>query len=129
VDDSASQVLDNSVRMKWDSIAPRAGERSTVSGDVGVLVRLDTSPWAGRHGRIYLLLPAQPSGEMTARWTTQGRLLPGLLRSGERALVYSGLLPAGLLEDTLRLALRADGGKLVRAEQLTFSFEVDVESP
>lgn len=129
VDDSASQVLANNVRMKWDSVAPKPGERPTVSGEVGVLVRLDTAPWAGRHGRIFLVLPPQASGEITATWTSQGRLMPGVLRSGERTLVYAGLLPAGLLEDTLRLTLQADGGKLVRAEQLHFSFEVDVESP
>lgn len=129
VDDSASQVLDNNVRMKWDSIAPRPGESPTVSGDVGILVRLDTSPWAARQGRIYMMLPAQASGEITATWSSQGRLIPGVLRSGERTLVYSGLLPAGLLEDTLHLTLQADGGKLVRAEQLSFTFEVDVESP
>lgn len=129
VDDSASQVLASNVRMKWDSIAPRSGENPTVSGDVGILVRLDTSPWVGRQGRIYMMLPAQASGEITATWSSQGRLMPGVLRSGERTLVYAGLLPAGLLEDTLRLTLQADGGKLVRAEQLNFSFEIDVESP
>ena len=127
--DSASQVLASNIRMKWDSIAPQRGAPPTVSGDVGVLVRLATAPWAGRQGRIYLALPAQAGGDITATWTTQGRLMPGMLRSGERTLVFVGLLPGGLLEDTLRLTVRADGGQLTRAEQLNFSFEVDVESP
>ncbi|MHB8912630.1 MAG: hypothetical protein ACYC42_08290 [Lysobacter sp.] len=129
VDDSASQVLASNVRMKWDSVAPQRGAPPTVSGAVGVLVRLDTAPWVGRQGRVYLMLPAQASGEITATWTTHGRLLPGMLRSGERTLVYAGLLPGGLLEDTLQLTVRADGGQLTRAEQLNFGFEVDVESP
>jgi len=129
VDDSASQVLDSSVRMKWDSVAPRAGERPTVTGHVGVLARLDTAPWAGRNGRIYLVLPPPPSGEVVVGWTSRGRLLPGNIRAGERALVYAGPLPAGLLEDTLALTVQADGGRLARAEQLHFAFELDLEAP
>jgi hypothetical protein len=129
VDDSASQVLGNNVRMKWDSVVPQAGRRSTVSGEITVLVRLDVTQWQGRQGRIYMTLPAQPAGQVTATWTTQGRLLPGVLRAGERTLVYTGPIQAGLVEDTLRLLIQADGRKLVRPEQLIFSFEIDVESP
>lgn len=129
VDDSASQVLSNQVRMKWDSTAPQRGARPTVTGDVTVLARLDVSPWAGRQGRIYLTLPVQPIGPVTARWTTQGRLMTGALRAGERALVYAGPIAGGRLEDTLQLTIQADGGELSRPEQLNFAFEIDLESP
>lgn len=132
VDDSASQVLGNNVRMKWDSVVPQGGRGSTVSGELTVLVRLNVSQWQGRQGRIYMTLPAQPAGPVTATWTTQGRLLPGVLRAGERTLVYTGPIQAGqagLIEDTLRLLIQADGRKLVRPEQLIFSFEIDVETP
>jgi len=127
VDDSASQVLGNSVRMKWDSVVPQAGQRATVSGEITVLVRLNVSQWQGRQGRIYIALPAQPTGPVTATWTTKGRLLPGVLRAGERTLVYAGPIQADLIEDTLRLIIQADGQKLMRTEQLHFSFEIDVE--
>lgn len=127
VDDSASQVTANTLRMQWDSVAPRSGERPTVSGALTVWVRLNLAPWQGRNGRVYMTLPVQASGPITAAWTTQGRLLPGSLRAGERTLVYSGAMPAGLLEDTIRLTIQADGQKLVRTEQLNFSFEIDVE--
>lgn len=130
VDDSGSQVLGGStLRMKWDDRVPRAGGRSTVSGETAVLVRLNLSPWRGRQGRIYMTLPAPLSGPLTTAWTTRGTLLPGTLRSGERTLVYSGLIPAEMLEDTLRLVIQADGQRLVRTEQLDFGFEIDVESP
>lgn len=129
VDDSASQVLGNTLQMKWDSIAPQRGQRPTVSGTITVLTRLELAPWQGRMGRVYMTLPALPSGPVTATWTTQGRLLPGTLRAGERSLVYAGAMPAGLLEDTMRLVIQADGQKLTRVEQLNFSFEIDVESP
>ncbi|MBX9402400.1 hypothetical protein K4L06_13880 [Lysobacter sp. BMK333-48F3] len=129
VDDSASQVLDNDVQMRWDDAVPGRNARQTVSGALTVLVRLDLSPWQGRQGRVYMTLPASPSGPILAEWTTRGRLLPGALRAGERALVYAGPLPAGLLEDTVRLSLQADGQRLARAEQLHFSFEIDLDTP
>lgn len=129
VDDSASQVLSSHVRMNWDSVAPRHGASPTVSGEVTVLARLDMSPWTGRQGRIYMALPVQPIGPVTAHWTTQGRLMPGTVRAGERTLVYAGPVTGGLLEDTLHLTIQADGGELSRPEQLNFAFEIDLDSP
>lgn len=129
VDDSASQVLSSHVRMKWDSVAPQRGARPTVTGEVAVLARLALAPWAGRHGRIYLTLPVQAVGPVTVSWTTQGRLMPGVLRAGGRTLVYAGPIAGGLLEDTLNLTIQADGGELSRPEQLHFAFEIDLESP
>src|SRR3546814_15322827 len=76
-----------------------------------------------------MLLPEQPAGAITATWTTRGRLLPGVLRAGERALVYAGpIAGGGLLEDTLRLRIDADGRRLPRSQQLAFSFEIDLDS-
>lgn len=129
VDDSASQVQGSSVRMKWDDVAPKRGARATVSGQTSVIVRLNVAPWKGRQGRIYMRLPAQPSAPVTASWTTRGPLLPGTLRDGERSLVYAGLIQTDLIEDTQLLTIEADGPRLTRAEQLDFTFEIDVESP
>ena len=130
VDDSGSQVQgSNNLRMKWDDRVPRHGARSTVSAETLVLVRLNLSQWQGRQGRVYMTLPAQATGPITATWSTRGRLLPGLLRAGERALVYAGPIQVDTLEDTLRLSIQADGQRLVRSEQLAFSFEIDVDLP
>lgn len=127
VDDSASQVLKPSVAMKWDDpvATARGGVQAGVTGQVAVLVRLNVSRWKGQNGRLYLTVPAPASGPLTVGWSTRGPLLPGSLRAGERALVFSGTLPTDLLEDTLLLTLRADGNQLVRPERLTFSFEID----
>jgi hypothetical protein len=129
VDDSMSEVLRNTLPMKWDSVVPRRGERATVSGAITVLVRLNLAPWRGRPGRVYMTLPALPSGPVSVTWTTHGALLPGHLQSGERVLVYAGLMPGGLLEDTVQLTIQADGQRLARPEQLHFGFEIDVETP
>lgn len=129
VDDSGSQVLSNTVQMKWDDATPQRGARANVSGAVTVRVRLNLAPFKGRQGRVYMKLPPQASGPVTASWTTQGRLQAGQLRSGERALVLADVMPGGLLEDTIHLTLQTDGQRLVRVEQLQFSFEIDVDSP
>lgn len=129
VDDSGSQVQGPSLRMKWDEPVPQAGARAMVSGATTVLVRLHLAQWRGRQGRVYMTLPAQSAGEFTATWTTRGVLLPGALRAGERALVYAGPIQTELLEDTMRLLIQADGQRLTRAEQLDFSFEIDLGTP
>lgn len=128
VDDSASQVLSSTLRLR-PTDAPARGVLSTrVAGEVEVLVRLDVAPWHGRSGRVYMTIPADAADAAYAvRWTTRGRLLAGALRPGERALVHAGPLPDGLLEDTLRLHIEADGTRLRRAEQLAFSFEIDLD--
>ena len=128
VDDSGSQVLGH-VRMKWDSAAPRRGQPDTASGSITVLVRLDVSPWEGRSGRIYMRLPSHSGGPVTARWTARGPLLPGVLRDGERTLVYAGPITSPLLEDTFRLSLHTDAQGELQAGQLAFSFEIELETP
>ncbi len=128
VDDSASQVLSSTLRLRPDQSPVRGVLSTRVSGEVEVRGRLDVSPWRGRPGRIYMLLPPDASvAAYAAQWTTRGRLLAGALRPGERALVYAGALPDALLEDTLRLHIEADGARLRRAEQLAFSFEIDLD--
>lgn len=129
VDDSASQVQGSSLRMQWDALVPRAGQPSTISGIVNVIVRLNVSQWRGDPGRIYMVLPSQPSGPLTASWTTRGPLQPGVLQAGERMLVYAGPIQSNVIEDTLRLTLQTDGRLLVRPQQVAFSFEIDVGAP
>jgi hypothetical protein len=127
VDDSASEVIGNTVKMTWDTPAPQPGRRQLLTGDITVLVRLDVAQWKGRQGRIYMVLPAQSFGMVTASWTSRGRLLEGTLRSGERTLVHAGPITSDRIEDTLVLKIDADGRGLTRTEQLNFSFEIDVE--
>lgn len=128
VDDSASHVLESGlIKMRWDSLIPRPGEASTMTGQVVVLVRLDVSQWKGRQGRIYQKLPSSPAGPVNVRWTSNGTLQPGMLRDGERTLVYAGLINSDRLEDTFRLTIQADGDRVVRPLSLAFSFEIELE--
>jgi hypothetical protein len=76
---------------------------------------------------VYLALPEQPVGPVTAEWTTQGKLLPGQLVSGNRTLVYAGPIRTSLLEDTIVLKLSADGRRLISPQRLQFHFEIDID--
>ena len=127
VDDSRSQVLDSSIAMQWESLAPGRGRSNLVIGQSTVIVRLDVALWEGRQGRIFMWLPPRPEAPIEARWTARGPLQPGQLRSGERALVFAGLIAGNLLEDTLVLRITTDGDSLERDESLEFSFEIEVD--
>jgi hypothetical protein len=127
VDDSATLPSESATAMKWRSLAPSRAAGNAVEGSSVLTVRLNTAPWLNRSGRIYMALPEQPIGQVTAEWSTQGRLLPGQLLSGNRTLVYSGPIRAALLEDTIVLKLTADGRRLIAPQRLQFYFEIDVD--
>jgi len=129
IDDSRSQVLGTTLKLRPVSHLAHGRRMNLVSGDIDVVVRLDVSPWSGRQGRIYMTLPEQPGGPVTATWSTRGQLMPGVVRTGGRTLVYAGLIRNGLLEDTLRLNLQGDERRLPRDAQLAFAFEIDLDSP
>lgn len=130
VDDSASQVLESGpLKMRWDSVVPRPGQPATMTGQVVVIVRLDVAQWRGRRGRIYQRLAPVPNGPVTAQWSANGPLLPGRVRDGDRALVFSGAIASDRMEDTFRLTIQANGDRVLRPQDLHFSFEIEPESP
>ncbi len=127
VDDSLTLPSETSTPMKWRSLAPNRAAGHAVEGSSVLTIRLNTAPWLNRTGKIYMALPEQPIGQVTAEWTTQGKLLPGQLTSGNRTLVFAGPVRTSLIEDTIVLHLSADGRRLVAPQRLQFYFEIDVE--
>jgi len=127
VDDSATIPPESSATLRWRQIAPSRGGDNTVEGSTTVQVRLNLAPWLKRNGRIFLVLPEQPPGRVGVRWTTQGRLLPGQLNSGQRTLVYSGPITTPMLDETLVLRIETDGTRLSSTHRLAFHFEIDVD--
>lgn len=127
VDDSASMPQESSATLRWRQLAPSRGGDNTIEGSTRVQVRLNLAQWHKRAGRVYMVLPEQPGGRVTVSWTTQGRLLPGELVSGQRALVYAGAISAPLLEETLQLKIATDGTRLSASQRLNFHFEIDVD--
>lgn len=127
VDDSATIPLESSAVLRWRQIAPSRGGDNTVEGTTTVQLRLNLAPWMKRNGRVFLVLPEQPPGRIGVRWTTQGRLLPGQLVSGQRALVYAGPITTPLLDEALTLRIDTDGTRLSSTYRLAFHFEIDVD--
>ncbi|MGZ5032793.1 MAG: hypothetical protein ACXWAC_06305 [Usitatibacter sp.] len=127
VDDSATLPNESTTAMKWRSLAPSRAAGNAVEGSSVLTIRLNVAPWLNRIGKIYMALPEQSIGQVTAEWSTQGKLLPGQVISGNRTLVYAGPIRASLIEDTIVLKLSADGRRLVAPQRLQFYFEIDVD--
>jgi hypothetical protein len=126
IDDSGTQALEPAVSMRWKTAAPsRSGAGNLMIGTTTIRVRINVTPWLRRSGRIYLDLPAQQPGPITASWVTQGRLSSGQVHSGNRALVYAGLIATPFMEDVLRFEFSVDGTLMRRAFPVTFHFEMD----
>jgi len=127
VDDSATIPHESSATLRWRQIAPSRGGDNTIEGSTTVQVRLNLAPWLNRSGRVFLVLPEQPIGPVRVSWTTQGRLLPGQLVSGQRALVQAGPITSPVLDETLILKIETDGTRMSSAVRLNFHFEIDID--
>jgi hypothetical protein len=127
VDDAATIVENTVVKMRWRNVAPSRRTDNAVLGTTRVNVRLNLAPWQQRNARLYLVLPVQPPAPLVARWSTQGRLQPGEVVSGQRTLVYAGPVTTAVLDETLVLQLETDGEQLEALHRIDFHFEIDVE--
>jgi len=125
IDDSGTLPYEAQLLMHWEQPSPRRPLNNLMSGTLTLHVKLNVAPWLRRSGRIYMVLPAQQPGVITASWVTQARLLPGRLVSGGRALVYSGPITTPFVEDVLQLTLEVDGTQLRQPYPVSFSFEMD----
>jgi hypothetical protein len=126
LDDSGTQALEPAVALHWKSVAPgRSSNGNVMMGSTIFRVRVNVAPWLKRNARIYLLLPMQQPGPVTVSWTTQGKLLPGQVQSGNRVLVYSGLITRAFLEDEITFQFTVNGVLVKRAFPVNFQFVMD----
>jgi hypothetical protein len=129
LDDSGSHTVPPNVQMQWRHVpgSSRGGGRADVmEATVRVAVQIDTSAHAGKTGRIYMVLPADGGSALAMEWQSDGRLLPGRLRPGERALVYQGPLPEARLADQLRVLVQSDGQWATASRRLSVHFELEI---
>jgi hypothetical protein len=127
IDDSGTLPHDAALALRWQQLAPRRPINNQMVGTLALRVKLNVTPWLHRTGRIYLALPAQQPGALTASWTTQGRLMAGHVATGERTLVYAGPITTPFLEDMVQLTLSVDGRRLIQGYPINFHFEMDEE--
>jgi hypothetical protein len=126
IDDSGSQALEPSVSMRWKSAGPsRSSAGNLMIGTTTIRVRINVTPWLRHSGHIYLSLPAQKPGPIGLSWITQGRFLPGQVASGNRVLVYAGLITSPFMEDTLTFQFSVNGALMARPVPVTYHFEMD----
>jgi hypothetical protein len=126
VDDSGTLPYDAMFRMTWRTPTPQRGLTDNILiGTTQLRVHLNVLPWLHHSGRIYLVLPAQPPGDMLVSWTTQGHLMPGSLRPGTRTLVYAGRITTAALEDQVQLSIALDAARLTQLTHVNFHFEID----
>ena len=126
IDDSGTQALQPSVSLRWKTAAPsRAGTDNTMVGTTTIRVRLNVTPWLRRSGRIYLTLPAQQPGPLSASWVTQGRFMPGQVHSGNRVLIYAGPIAAPFMDEVMKFEFSVDGTLMRRPVPVTIRFEMD----
>ena len=126
VDDSATVVLDGTPVMAW-RLVPTKNRDNTIVGRTRVNIRLATTPWMGKVGKIYMLLPAESASSVKIKWRSQGRLLEGQLAPGGRTLVYAGPIRDARLEDVFDINIEADGSRISNVQRLRFYFEIDVD--
>lgn len=128
LDDSLSHTVPPNVQMQWLPMTRGASSQtSDMEAWVLVNVRIDTRAWVGRSGRIYMVMARDEASSIEAVWTTQGRLQPGRLVSGERALVYAGAIRGATLEDQLKVRLRANADWSAPSRRLNFHFELEAD--
>jgi hypothetical protein len=126
LDDSGTQALEPAVALHWQSIAPgRSGNSNQMLGTSTFRVRVNVASWLKRNVRVYLLLPMQQPGPLRVSWTTQGKLLPGQVQSGNRVPVYSGLITRPYLEDEVTFQFSVNGVLIKRAFPVNFQFVMD----
>ena len=126
VDDSASQPIAAQAQLRWKHDAPIGQDAHEAEAITRINVRLNTMPWQGRNGRVYMALPPIRNGQLRAAWTTQGRLQSGSLVSGGRGLVYQGPITSAMLEDVMTVKVSVDGRLIPIAEDLQFYFEIEL---
>ncbi len=127
LDDSQSHTVPPNVQMQWRPVAKSRSDVGGMEAWLRVNVRIDTSEWIGRSGRVYMVLPRDETSTIEAVWTTQGRLLGGRLVSGERALVYAGQIPGATLQDQFHVRLRSGADWQSNTRRLNFHFEFDAD--
>ncbi len=127
LDDSLSHTVPPNVQMQWLPLTPGQSYAGGMEAWVRVNIRINTRDWMGRSGRIYMVLPRDEASTIEAVWTTQGRLQPGRLVSGERTLVFAGTIPGATLEDQMQVRLRSNADWTSNSRRLNFHFELDVD--
>jgi hypothetical protein len=126
VDDSGTIVDQPVVAMRWRKPVPSRAQDNNVDAEIRVALRLNMAAFLNQPVRLFMGLAPVTGDPVSASWRTQGRLLPGTVRSGGRTLIFNGVASSARLEETIDMTLTTDGRNLATTQTLQFYFEVDL---
>ena len=126
VDDSMSQTQAPAAQLRWRQSLPSRDALDLLDATMDVRIVLNVSPWVGQLARIYMVMPALIQSSLTVQWSTSGLLSPGRLSSGQRQLVFQGVVPGPRIEDTMRVVAVADARDEATPQRVNFTFEIEV---
>lgn len=126
VDDSGTIVNQPVVAMRWRKPVPSRAQDNNVDAEIRVALRLNMAPFLNQPVRLFMGLAPVTGDPVSASWRTQGRLLPGTVRSGGRTLIFNGVASGARIEETIDMTLTTDGRNLATTQTLQFFFEVDL---
>jgi hypothetical protein len=135
LDDSASPRARIDITPRWQfddgELAGTSRLHAMVAEAKGVEIRLNTSAYVGKRGRIYLVLPEFISGlrspdAMRVEWRSRGLFQPGTLLPGARALLYDGPISKPQTGDTLDFTIQFDSRYMAGGLRFDPVFEIDV---
>lgn len=126
VDDSGTVVNQPVVAMRWRKPVPSRAQDHNVDAEIRVALRLNMAPLLNQQVRLFMGLAPVNADPVIATWRTQGRLLPGTVRSGGRTLIFNGIASSARIEETIDVTLTTDGRNLATTQTLQFYFEADL---
>lgn len=121
-----SQTQSSAAQLRWRDSLPSRNAVDLLDATMDVRIVLNVGPWVGQPARIYMVMPPLVQSSLTVQWTTSGLLSPGRLRSGQRQLVFQGVVPGARIEDTMRVVAVADARDAVTPQRVNFTFEIEV---
>ena len=97
----------------------------------GIEIRLDTSRYVGRRGRIFMSVPIVIAGDTSAGaleidWQARGAFLAGSMRPGQEALIFEGLLDARLLSGTFDFVISMASSSELDTFSLELRYELEI---
>lgn len=125
VDDSMSQVQAGPAQFRWRQALPTRDAADLLDATTQVRIVLNVAAWVGNPARIYMVMPSLAQSNLSVQWATAGTLLPGRLSSGQRQLVYQGVIAGARIEDLLRVTASTDAGDAATPSRVRFTFEIE----
>ncbi len=126
LDDRLTRSHAPQVQMQWRPMAAGAVDPG-MEAQFELLVHLATAAQQGRRGRVVVVLERDGDAPLEAVWSGHGGLLDGRVVSGERAIIYTGVVAGPTLQGQLRMRLRSGAQWASANRRMQFHFEWEAD--